>query len=209
MAHNSIQTKDEKDTHQRILDAAVGVFAEKGYHAAKVDDIVEASDSSKGSVYFHFSSKQEIFLAIIDQFAIELATRLAEAMATEPDGMSRVSAALRICLETFGEYHDLAKIFLVQAAGVGEAFEEKRMEIHDRFVSVIQAYLDQAVAEGDIIAEDTHITALAWMGALNEVVIRWVLTGQPDPTRSFPALRATLLRSIGVAEDRIRAQEEA
>ena len=47
-------------TRQRILDAASEVFSEKGYHDAAVDDIVKASNSSKGSFYFHFPSLFEI-----------------------------------------------------------------------------------------------------------------------------------------------------
>jgi hypothetical protein len=46
------------------------------------------------------------------------------------------------------------------------------------------------------------------MGALNEVVLRWVYTGSPDPERATPALRSLLLRSIGVSEERIAALDE-
>ncbi|MGH2485761.1 MAG: TetR/AcrR family transcriptional regulator, partial [Ktedonobacterales bacterium] len=48
-----------------MLDAAEDVFARKGYHGAVVDDIIRASDSSKGGFYFHFPNKQAIFLALI------------------------------------------------------------------------------------------------------------------------------------------------
>ena len=44
-----------------------------------------------------------------------------------------------------------------------------------------------AITDGDIAPLDTEITAYAWMGALNEVVIRWIYTGEPDPERAFPA----------------------
>lgn len=50
------------DTRTRILEAAARVFAEKGYHETRMDDIVAAADSSKGSLYFHFANKEEIFL---------------------------------------------------------------------------------------------------------------------------------------------------
>jgi hypothetical protein len=88
--------------------------------------------------------------------------------------------------------------------GLGTVFEEKRLELHDRFARLIQVHLNQAVVEGDIPPVDTEVTAYAWMGAINEVVIRWVHTGEPEPERALPALRAILLRSIGVTEDRIQ-----
>jgi hypothetical protein len=46
-----------------------------------------------------------------------------------------------------------------------------------------------------------------WMGALNEIVLRWVYMGQPDPVRSLPVLRRMLLQSIGVRDERIREFE--
>jgi len=55
-------------TRDRILQAALQVFAEKGYHRALVDDIVQASRTSKGAVYHHFPNKEALFLALVDEF---------------------------------------------------------------------------------------------------------------------------------------------
>jgi AcrR family transcriptional regulator len=194
-----------KATRKRILDAAIKVFATKGFHEARVDDIVDVSDTSKGAVYFYFPGKQQIFLALIDEFADLLHKRLSKAVAGEQDGVRKVDLALKTCLETFGHYRALAKIFLIQAVGLGKVFEEKRLEIHDRFAALIKSHLDQAVAEGDIPAIDTEVVAYAWMGAINEVVIRWVHTGQPEPERVLLTLRAMLLRSVGISVEKIES----
>jgi len=185
-------------TRQRILDAAIRVFARKGYHDTRMDDIVAEAQVSKGGVYFHFPGKERLFLAIIDQFANLLERRLTEAIDTEQGGVRRVTVALEAGLDAFAEYRPLAKIFLVQAVGLGERFERKRLEINDRFAALIQTYLAQAVEEGDIAPLDAEVTAYAWVGAIYELVTRWLLTGQPAPERWLPALRAVLLRSIGL-----------
>lgn len=196
--------KDRNDnTRQRILNAAIQIFARKGYHDTRVDEIVAASQTSKGAVYFHFPSKQEIFLGLVDEFAHILEVRLVDAIAHHQGGVNKVEAALSACLLTFQNYQKLAKIFLVQAVGLGNTFETKRQEIHDRFSSLVKDYLDEAVLDGDIHPIDTGIAAYAWMGAINEIVIHWVLTGEPSPERSLPALRTLLLRSIGVDPDLI------
>jgi hypothetical protein len=88
---------------------------------------------------------------------------------------------------------------------LGATFEKKRLEILDRFATLIKGHLDRAVTEGDLLPIDTEVAAYAWTGAINEVVIRWVYTGQPEPERALPALRTMLLRSIGVPEERIRS----
>lgn len=193
------------DTQQKILDAAIDVFAQKGYHDTRVDEIVDASKTSKGAVYFYFPSKQDIFLAIVDKFANSLAGRLDKAMNEQAHGVERVSLALSICLNTFEQYRSLAKVFLVQAAGLGVAFENKQIEIHTRFAGLIQKQLDDAVQEGDLPPIDTEVAAYVWMGAIYDLVIRWVRTGQPEPSRIFPTLQVMLLRSVGVSEERIGA----
>jgi AcrR family transcriptional regulator len=198
---------NNSETRQRILNAAINVFSQKGYHNTRVDEIVTASNSSKGAVYFHFPSKQDIFLGLVDEFANLLENRLTAVINEQQSGIQRVNSALQICLETFGEYRKLAKIFLIQAVGLGTIFEEKRQEIHNRFVILVKGHLDEAVLEGDIPPIDTEIAAYSWMGAINEVIIRWVYTGEPTPDRALPTLRQILLRSIGVSEEKIQELE--
>jgi AcrR family transcriptional regulator len=189
--------RDPDATRERILDAALRVFAQKGYHEASVDEIVAESNTSKGSIYFHFPNKQALFFALIDKFAALLEKRASEAINREKAGIDRVDAALRTILEVFGQYRPLAKIMLVQAVGLGAAFEQKRMALHDRFAALIQRYLDEAVSVGDIVVPDTRLTAYAWMGAINEIVIRWVYTGEPSADHIMKTLRPLLLQSIG------------
>jgi AcrR family transcriptional regulator len=57
---------------EQILTAALSCFGEKGYHASTMDDLVRASGLSKGSLYWHFQSKEEVFLALFDSFSEEL-----------------------------------------------------------------------------------------------------------------------------------------
>jgi AcrR family transcriptional regulator len=195
-------TKDPEGTRGRILDAALAIFSRKGYHEASVDEIVEESQTSKGSVYFHFPNKQKLFLALVDKFADLLEKRVRDSVALETESFKRLNAALTACLETFGQYRPLAKIMLIQAMGLGSAFEEKQMDVHNRFAMLIKEYLDEAVALGDIDAMDTDVVARAWMGAINEVIINWVYTGQPEPARIMVTLRPMLLRSVGAHEEK-------
>ena len=69
-------------TRDKILQAALQVFAEKGYHRALVDDIVRASRTSKGAVYRHFPNKEALFLALVDELSAHLATAIASAIET-------------------------------------------------------------------------------------------------------------------------------
>ena len=186
-----------EDTRDRILDAALNIFSNKGYHDTRMDEIVEASDTSKGAIYFHFPNKERLFLALVDQFADLLERRVVEAVEQEEQGIMQVKAALQACLETFGRYRRPAKILLVQAVGLGSIFEKKRIEVNDRFANLIKTYLDESITVGDIVLVDTEVVSYAWMGAIYGIVIRWVYTGEPDSDRILSALLPLLLKSVG------------
>lgn len=187
---------DSQSTRERILDAALDIFARKGYHDTRLDEIVDDSQTSKGAIYFHFPNKERLFLALVDQFADLLERRVTEAIEREPPGMGRVRAALAATLDAFSKYRRPAKILLVQAVGLGTTFENKRLEINDRFARLIETYLQEAIEVGDVPPVDTEVVSYAWMGAIYHVVIRWVYTGEPAPQRIMDGLLPMLLKSV-------------
>lgn len=187
---------DTGSTRERILEAAMNIFSAKGFHDTKLDEIVAEASISKGSIYFHFPNKEKLFIALVDQFADLIERRANEAIAEEAKGIQRVQVALEAVLETFGKYRRPAKLLLVQAVGLGSVFERKRTEVNDRFALLIKTYLDEAVADGSIEPVDTHIVSHAWMGAIYNVVIQWVYTGEPSKDEIMEALLPLLLKSV-------------
>ena len=194
------QVTEPKSTRERILDAAMELFSAKGFHDTKLDEIVAEASASKGSIYFHFPNKEKLFIALVDQFADLIERRAKEAIAGEADSIRRVQAALEAVLETFSKYRRPAKLLLVQAVGLGTVFERKRIEVNDRFVLLIKTYLDDAVADGSIPPVNTQIVSHAWMGAIYNIVIQWVYTGEPTKDDIMDALLPLLLKSVGYQE---------
>jgi TetR/AcrR family fatty acid metabolism transcriptional regulator len=184
-------------TRERILDGALDVFARKGYHRALVDDIVRASGTSKGAVYHHFPNKEAVFGALVDEFSALLASRLATAAGAHRGALAKVEGALTAVLTTFADNERLARLILLEAVSLGPAYQRKRAEVTDRFAALIQGYLDDAVADGSLPAVDTRVATLAWLGAVNEIVVQWLHGGVGDLARTIPALTRLLLRSIG------------
>ncbi len=191
-------------TRERILEAAADVFADKGYFGAAVDDIVRASDTSKGSFYFHFPNKQGIFTALLNHLTARLLGRVEAAIvARGADPVEQLDAALEAALTAFAQRKRLARLLLVEAAGIGHGTDDNLMAIHRRFTALIQRRLEQAASAGRIPPQDTALAACAWMGALNEVVLRWLYQGEPERLQdAIPGLRTLLLRSVGLGDVR-------
>ncbi|HEU5434618.1 MAG TPA: TetR/AcrR family transcriptional regulator [Thermomicrobiales bacterium] len=190
------QTKSES-RRQRVLAAALEVFAREGYGNAAVDEIARLSDTSKGGVYFHFPSKQAMFLALIDAAGGLLLERAERAMANVADPVAKGDAALLAVLRTFGSHRMLARLLLIEALGAGREFNQRLSDLHDEFSRLIATYLDAAVAAGAFPPMDTRLASVAWFGAVNQTVTRWVLTGQPERLEDvYPTLRALLLHGL-------------
>ncbi len=185
----------------RILDAALQVFSRRGYRDASVDAIAETAQTSKGGVYFHFPSKEEIFLALLKKTATQLLEKIEIAAALHDDPIAKADAALLTVLRSFAKHRALARLFMVEALGAGREFHRRMAEIRAEFAGIIKQHLDQAVTDGMIDPLDTEIAAWAWFGSLNEVITHWLLSGHPARLEdAYAALRILLLRSIGVTE---------
>lgn len=186
----------EGTTRDRLLQAAMDVFAKHGYHGSTVDEIVAASGTSKGAFYHYFPSKQGIFMTLLDHLAAMVETGVETAIGGQEGALAKVEAALGVVLAVASERRDLARILLIEAAALGPEFEQGRLGIHRRFAGLIRRHLDRAVADGAIPSIDTDAAATVWIGAINETITQALSKGG-DLALIVPTLRGFLLRSIG------------
>ena len=201
------QAEQSRARREQILDAAFHTFARRGYRDTAVDDIAAAAETSKGGVYFHFPTKEAIFRELMRTTADRLAAKVERAVAARdrPDRPGRGRAPHRAR-------------HVRRPPDDGPAAVPRR----DGRRARLQGRDERAprpVRAADRRATSTRrsrparsrrstraITGIAWFGALNEVVARWLLTDDPGRLEdAYPTLRALLLRSVGVPEARIAA----
>jgi AcrR family transcriptional regulator len=186
---------------QRILEAALEVFSRRGYGDAAMEEIATESETSKGGLYFHFTSKQALFGALLDRTAALLMDRLEAAAASASDPLRRADAAVERALHVFGTHRRLARLFLIDAHT--RDFAPHLLAIRERFSARLARDLDDAVRQGLIPPCDTHLAGQVWFGAVNEVVVQWLVSPGAPPLESyFPELRRLLWRGLGVEPER-------
>jgi AcrR family transcriptional regulator len=189
---------------ERILDAAFTVFSQRGYRQASVDDVGRQAETSKGGVYFHFPTKEALFLELLRTTADRLVAKVERTIDGIDDPIERADVALQTVLSVFAGHRTMARLFLIDAVGAGSEFQAELQRLHERYAAIISKQLDAAVAEGSIPPIDTTVAGMAWFGALNEVVMRWLMAERPGRLEdTYPTLRAILLRSVGIPESRI------
>ena len=195
------QAERSRTRRERILDAAFHTFSRRGYRETAMDEIAVAAETSKGGVYFHFPTKEALFRELVRTTADRLAAKVERAVAAETDPIARADVALRTVLTTFAGHRTMARLLFLDSLGAGRTFNADTNALHERFALMIAGYLDEAVAAGAIAPIDTKLTGVAWFGALNEVVARWLLVEDAPPLEAgYPELRALLLRSVGTDE---------
>lgn len=108
----------------QILAAALSCFGEKGYHASTMDDLVRASGLSKGSLYWHFSSKEDVFLALFDAFSEEFYGEWDRIAESEDD---KLEVLRRECASAVSRFADQRAFLLTWAEFLSHPAARERM----------------------------------------------------------------------------------
>ena len=184
---------------QQVLDAAVRVFSQHGFHTASMDEIAEVAGVSKPMVYAYLGTKEELFIACLRREA----TRLMEAIADVVDptlGLSdQLWSGLRAFFAFVGAHRDGWAVLYRQARGQ-EPFAAELAAMRRRIVDVIAGMLDRAVrAEGrQIHGTDLEVSAYALVGA-GESLADW-LADHPDADPDKTAGRLMSVAWLGAAQ---------
>ena len=125
-----------------ILDSALAVFAERGYHATSIDDIAREGGVSKALIYEHFDSKQKLYEELLEQHAGELFERLAAAMEEAGDsGAARLASGLD-AFYRFVEEHRVAWRMLFR-----EASDPEMVAVLERIVAQVTGVVAALIAQ--------------------------------------------------------------
>lgn len=146
-----VRTRRDR-TKERLLDAAAGVFAARGFHGASVEDVAAEAGLTKGAVYSNFDSKEALFLALLDREVAQLHEVLAALLALPAEERA---AALD---DRLADVHVLQRDwvlleleFLLYAArnpAARDAFAARRREDHERLAAVLASHLADLGVEG-------------------------------------------------------------
>ncbi len=185
-------------SRERILDTAMEVIARRGYSSAGVNEIVELSGTSKGSFYFHFPSKESMVMALLERMSDKLIDKVKSSIKNQPTSLHRLAASIDVLMSVFAKKKTIAQVLLLNILGNGKAMDKKFLPVRERFLDMIKEELDAAVEAKQIAPVDTSLASQIWLGGIQEVILHWLLTGQPNTlAEATPALRKSLLMSVG------------
>lgn len=158
-------------SRENILKAAALIFEEKGYHAASMQDIAEAVDLKKGSLYHHVSSKQEILLALLDEALVLILERLQTVFTRTHSPSEKLRQALRAYLSFLTENRALSSVLLLEYRSLEPEFKDLHIPRRDQVEQILRKIIEAGVSQGDFLAPNPGLTVKALLGVLN-----WTIT---------------------------------
>lgn len=196
------KTRQKKDAKRSaLMQAAVRVFAEKGYHAATIRDIVAAAGVAVGTFYFYFPDKETLFVYLYEETAEFLLQAIQQAVASRATLPKQIQAAVQAYVN-IGVYEPaVVSLLLVGGVGALPALVSRRAEFREGMINIWQRPLDLALDQGQISPQNTRRSAEALAGAFDENILQ--LLEQPEAQNEAVAavadMTAFALRAVGYA----------
>ncbi len=162
---------------ERILRAAIDVFAESGYFNAKVTDIAKAAGVADGTIYLYFDGKEELLTTIFREHTRNYLQSLERDLGPVRRPEERIRIAIRHHLETLGRDRALAVVAQVELRhSIKYMSLLSHQEVAD-YLGILRKIVEQGQAAG-VFRRNLHpqLVAKALFGVLDEMVTSWVLS---------------------------------
>ncbi len=181
-----------------MMQAAVQVFADKGFYAATVRDIVKAADVAIGTFYFYFPDKESLFVHLYEETADFLLQAIDQAVRSRSDLAQQLSRGIQAYLNIAVYEPAVVQLLLVGGVGAVPSLQAKRVTFRERLVRLWQRPLDKAIDEGVIPDQNSRRVAEAFAGAYDEVILQLLAVPEPEQEAGTLVQELTLfsLRAI-------------
>lgn len=170
---------DKAERRQQILLAARDVFAKRGYHAAKIDDIVAAAGVARGTFYLYFEDKRAIFEEIVDRTFTRLGMAIVRVDTEHPTRTvaEQIKENIRRIVHELLEDPATTKILLSDAVGLDAAFDRKLISFYEEVFKLLESSLEDGQQRGIVTEGDTRMFAVMTLGAVKEIMYQVAMRG--------------------------------
>jgi AcrR family transcriptional regulator len=167
------------DKRRLILDAAVRVFARRGYHGSRVGDIATEAGVAHGLLYHYFASKDEVLETVFRENFGELLGRFRAVEGSDEPAAEKLEGIAKILLRTWRNDPALVTV-MVREVARSPQLQSQVDEVREAF-AIIQRVIEQGQAEGTFRGDlDAQLASWIVYGGLEEVLTGWVLGQLPD-----------------------------
>ena len=158
-------------TRNEILEAAALIISQKGFHATSMQDIAQAVNLQKASLYHHISSKQEILVELLDQALDSLIDLIQTVYEQSLSSELKLRKAINAYLDFMLDRRDLAAVLLLEHRSLEPEYQARHIPRRDRFERLWRDMIEEGIADHTFFSSDSAFTSRALLGVLN-----WTIT---------------------------------
>jgi TetR/AcrR family transcriptional regulator, transcriptional repressor for nem operon len=188
------RTKPAEQRRADLLAAGRELFLAKGVAATSLEDITSGAGVSKGLFYLYFHSKDDLLLALQDQFSVELADRIRAATETVADWTAKLDVCVKVIFDSYQERHDLHEVLFHHGGHVSASHRPA----HALTLNVIGDLLAGGSAAGVFNVEDPEATAVLCWASTHGFDPDFNAAPAPADSRLIRAAQQLFRRAAGI-----------
>ena len=195
-ARNNGSTRELK--RQRIMRAAIEVFARKGYFAARMTDVAQAAEVADGTLYLYFEGKEDLLISIFDDIFTRFTERVRQQIEQVSDPVERLRTLVRLHLETLGNDRALAQFLQIETR-----HSRRFMNLFTRgrlgdYLGLMRGVIEDGQRSGAFRTDISPGLGIIYVfGAVDEAVTSWLIEDEPsDLARRVEPLVSLLCSGI-------------
>jgi TetR/AcrR family transcriptional regulator, fatty acid metabolism regulator protein len=193
------------DKRERILDAAVRVFAKKGFHATRVSEVAKAAGVADGTIYLYFKSKDQLLVSLFEDRVERLLTFLQNELPATVGASEKLRRIIELQLGLLEGERDLAEVITVILRQSSKLMKEYAAPKFTAYLDAIARVVAEGQASGELRGDvSPHLAARAIFGALDGITMTWAL-GKADRgglVRASGQLAELVLRGLSPRDGR-------
>ena len=167
--------RDPDKPHQ-IIEAAVRVFARRGYYNSRVSDIAREAGIAAGTIYLYFKTKDEILVTLFREKMADFVDTLLKAIADEPDAASKVRRLVFLHFRMLEDNPELAEVVQIELRQGQKFFRGASSHEIGAYFSLIGSVLEEGVREGRFRPGlAVKVATKMLFGAMDQMATSWVL----------------------------------
>ncbi|MEE2644824.1 MAG: TetR/AcrR family transcriptional regulator [Myxococcota bacterium] len=183
MPRARVDTPQSKLKRERILNAAVQVFAAKGFHHARVSDVAREAEVADGTIYIYFKSKDDLLISLFEERMEEIVARFEANLAKLESPRDRLYRFIELHLEMVADAPSLAEVLTVELRQSAKFMREYKAPKFSEYLDLLRAIIEDGQRVGEFHPEiDANLTRRIIFGALDELSLYWVSTRRPRET---------------------------
>jgi TetR/AcrR family transcriptional regulator, fatty acid metabolism regulator protein len=190
--------KRDRPKYRQIIDAAVIVIAENGYHQAQVSKIAKEAGVADGTIYLYFKNKEDILISVFREKRAIFITNLQEVLDKDLDTSERLLKMIANHFRVLHEDRHLAIVTQLELRQSGKKLRLRINEVLKDYLDLLDVILVEGIENGELSSTlDVRLGRQMVFGTIDETITSWVMNDQKyDLMKLSPEVHRLLLNGM-------------